>query len=98
MGSNHGNLQNTPLLSLGYRELRDCRGVRYGERERGLNMGRGGTDNGGDNGEGGPGGTASGSNGAWGEAGARGWRGKTWGPLVGYVQPYQEAYVWDGAD
>ena len=24
--------------------------------------------------------------------------GKTWGPLVGYVQPYQEAYVWDGAD
>ena len=24
--------------------------------------------------------------------------GKTWGPLVGYVQPYQEAYVWEGAD
>ena len=24
--------------------------------------------------------------------------GKTWGPLVGYVQPYQEAYVWDGAN
>ena len=24
--------------------------------------------------------------------------GETWGPLVGNVQPYQEAYVWDGAD
>ena len=50
----------------------DCRGVQYGERERGLNTGGGGTDNGGDNGEGGPGRTASRSDGVGGEAGARG--------------------------
>ena len=31
VGSNHGKLQNTPLLALGYR----ARGVRYGDRERG---------------------------------------------------------------
>ena len=63
----------------------------------GLTRGNG-TGNGEDNGEGGPVGTASGSDGEWGKAGARGGTGKTWGPLVGYVQPYQEAYVWDGAD
>ena len=54
----------------------NCRGVRYGDRERGLNTGGGGTDNVGDNGEGGPGGTASGSDGVGGEAGARGWKGE----------------------
>ena len=57
-----------------------------------------GTDNGEDKGEGGPAGTASGSDGKRGEAGAQGGTVKTWGPLVGYVQPYQEAYVWDSAD
>ena len=57
-----------------------------------------GTGNGEDNGEGGPAGTASGSGGERGEAGARGGTGKTWGPLVGHVQHYQEAYVWEGAD
>ena len=46
----------------------------------------------------GQGGAASGSDGARGEAGARGGTGKTWGPLVGHVQHYQEAYVWKGAD
>ena len=51
-----------------------------------------------DNGEGGPAGTASGSDGERGKAGTSGGTGKTWGPLVGYVQPYQEAYVWDGAN
>ena len=71
VGSNHGNLQNTPLLSLGYRALRElprCTVLGLGV---GLNTGGGGNDNGGDNGEGGPGGTASGSDGVGGEAGAR---------------------------
>ena len=40
----------------------------------------------------------AGANGERGEAGAIGGTGKTWGPLVGHVQHYQEAYEWEGAD
>ena len=64
----------------------------YGTWGGGLIWGYG-TDNGEDNGEGGPAGTANGARQA-----REGGGGKTWVPLVGYVQPYQEAYVWDGAD
>ena len=40
----------------------------------------------------------TGANVEQGEAGAsRGTR-KTWGPLVGHVKQYQEAYEWEGAD
>ena len=70
VGSNHGNLQNTPLLALGYRALRKlpwCTVRGYGER--GLNTGGDGTDNGGDNGEEGPERTASGNDGVGSEAG-----------------------------
>ena len=78
---------------------RDCRGVRYGERERGVNTGGGRTNNGGDNGEGGPGGDGKQEQRCRGRGRrARVEGGKTWGPVVGYVQPYQEAYGWDGAD
>ena len=94
MVSNHGNLQNTLLLALGYRALR---GLPRCTAQGGINTGDG-IGNGEDNGEGRPAGMASGSGGKRGEAGARGGTGNTWGPLVGYVQPYQEAYVWEGAD
>ena len=85
MGSNHGNLQNTPLLALGYRALRElprCTVRGYGER--GLNTGRGGTENGRDNGEGGPERAASGNDGV-GARKAREEGRKTWDPVVGYV-------------
>ena len=73
MGSNHVNLQNIPLLALGYRALRELPWCTVrGLGERGINTGGGGTNNGGDNGEGRPEGTAGGSDGVGGEAGARG--------------------------
>ena len=71
VGSNHSNLQNTPLLALGYWALRELPGCTVrGLGERGLNTGGGGTDNVGDNGEGGPERTASGSDGIGSGAGA----------------------------
>ena len=84
MGSNHGSLQNPPLLGLGHRALREFSAV-YGTgigREGALTQGGGGTDNGGANGEGGSEWPASGNGDVGSGAGERG-REKNSDPLVG---------------
>ena len=68
------NYCHVPSVAHAIGRYGNCRGVRYGDKERGLNTGGGGTDKGGGNGEGGPEGTASRSDGVRGEAGARGWK------------------------
>ena len=98
MGSNHGNLQNTPLLALGYRALRELpRCTVRGEGERGSNTGGAGLRTAGMTVREGQRGRPAGTARLGAEQAIEEGR-KNSDPVVEYVQPYQEAYGRDGAD